>query len=70
MTRTQGTLRWYDKVRGLGFISIEGAQGVLVQERAINVPGRQVLRAGQTVEFDLVERDGRREAVNVVPIRA
>lgn len=71
--RITGTVTWYNKVSGFGFIRVEGIEGikdVFVNETAINVPGRQVLRAGDPVELEIIDRDGRREAANVVPARS
>ena len=61
----QGERFWLHPSRG-----DEGIKDVFVNETAINVPGRQVLRAGDPVELEIIDRDGRREAANVVPARS
>ncbi|HLN14296.1 MAG TPA: cold shock domain-containing protein [bacterium] len=66
--RIIGTVTWYNKVTGFGFIRVEGMSDVFVNEAAIDVPGRRVLREGETVELEIVNRDGRREATHVVPV--
>jgi cold shock CspA family protein len=66
--RVTGTITWYNKVGGFGFIRVEGVRDVFVHEAAIDVPGHQVLREGETVELEIVTRDGRREAASVVPV--
>jgi len=66
--RVRGTVAWFNKASGFGFIRTENGRNVFVQEAAINVPGRQTLEDGQPVELEVVERDGRREAADVVPL--
>jgi len=68
--RITGTVTWYNKVSGFGFIRVQGMKDVFVDEVAINFPGRQVLREGEPVELEIIDRDGRREAANVVPARS
>jgi CspA family cold shock protein len=68
MTKTVGRVRWFNRVAGFGFISVEGTRDVFVREAAISVPGRRALREGEAVELEIVEREGQREAVNVVPL--
>ena len=68
--RITGTVTWYNKVSGFGFIRIQGMKDVFVNEAAINVPGHRVLREGETVELEIIDRDGRREVANVVPARS
>jgi len=67
--RVRGTVAWFNKASGFGFIRIEDGHNVFVQEAAINVPGRHTLENGQPVELEVVERDGRREAADVIPLR-
>ena len=68
--RITGTVTWYNKVSGFGFIRVQGMKDVFVNEAAINVPGRPMLRGGEPVELEIIDRDGRREAANVVPARS
>ncbi|HWP98294.1 MAG TPA: cold-shock protein [Syntrophomonadaceae bacterium] len=49
-----GTVKWYDRARGFGFI--EGEKGdVFVNETAVQGTGRVTLTEGEKVEFDVSE---------------
>ncbi|HXX39331.1 MAG TPA: cold shock domain-containing protein [bacterium] len=65
--RVKGTVTWYNRVSGFGFIHVQGQPDVFVAEAAII--GRGPLREGQAVELEVVLLEGRREAAHVVPIR-
>jgi len=67
IARVSGTVTWFNKVTGFGFIRVEGMKDVFVNEAAIDVPGRRVLHEGEKVKLEVVCRGGRREAANVVP---
>ena len=64
-----GTVVWYDRVGGFGFVRTEGERDVFVRESAICVPGVRTLRAGEPVEFEIVRAQGRREARRLVPVQ-
>jgi CspA family cold shock protein len=67
--RVHGTVRWFNRVSGFGFIRVEGERDVFVHESAINANGARVLDEGQPVELEIVDRDGRREAADVTPVK-
>ena len=64
--RSTGSVKWFDPVRGYGFIERDDGEGeVFVHCTEIQYPGPKVLYEGERVEFD-VENDPRGEkAVNV-----
>jgi CspA family cold shock protein len=64
--RSKGSVKWFDPVKGYGFIERDDGNGeVFVHCSEIQYPGPKVLYEGERVEFD-VEYDRRGEkAVNV-----
>ncbi len=54
-TRVRGTVKWFNKAKGYGFIETPGRADVFVHFTAIQMDGYRELKDGQTVEFDLVE---------------
>jgi cold shock protein len=59
-----GTVKWYDRARGFGFI--EGENGdVFVNETAIQGTGQVTLSEGQKVEFDVSQGPKGQRAANV-----
>ena len=63
----KGTVKWYDAVKGFGFILSEENKDYFVHRTGVkdNVFS---LEAGQTVEFDTKESDRGPVAVNVETI--
>lgn len=52
---TQGTVKWFDPVKGFGFIEPdEGGKDAFVHISAVHNAGLSGLREGQKVEFELV----------------
>ena len=52
---TQGTVKWFDPVKGFGFIEpSDGGKDAFVHISAVQNAGLSGLREGQKVEFDLV----------------
>ncbi|HXX38684.1 MAG TPA: cold shock domain-containing protein [bacterium] len=68
--RVRGTVRWFNRVSGFGFIQIEGERDVFVQESAIRATEPRVLNEGQAVELTIVHHNGRREADDVAAVKA
>jgi CspA family cold shock protein len=62
----QGQVKWFDDKRGYGFITGTDGVDVYVHYTAIVSDGYRTLKHNWRVEFDVVERDGRVEAANVV----
>lgn len=65
--REEGTVKWFSRDRGYGFIVRENEQEVFVHFRAIRGRGhRKYLREGQQVRFGVAEgENGKPKAVNV-----
>ena len=62
----KGQVKWFDDKRGYGFITSEEGVDTYVHFTAIVSEGYRTLKHNWRVEFDVVERDGRVEAANVV----
>lgn len=64
---TTGTVKWFDKVKGYGFIQPEdGSKDVFVHISAVERAGLVELRDGQSVGYELVTgRNGKASAENL-----
>ncbi len=52
----QGTVRWFNNVKGYGFIELDGTgEDVFAHFSQIQMEGFRTLKTGQRVEFELVE---------------
>ena len=49
--REQGTVKWFSKNNGYGFIQRENGSDIFVHYSNINIEGFKVLEDGQPVEF-------------------
>ena len=65
MEHTQGKVKWFNDVKGFGFISGEGGQDIFVHHTAIIAEGYRSLKEGDLVEFDLEPGPKGLKAVNV-----
>ncbi|KAK8950972.1 putative F-box/LRR-repeat protein 23 [Platanthera zijinensis] len=65
--RLKGSVKWFDRWRGFGFITPEGSGvDLFVHSSSIKAVGRRWLTAGQSVEFFVsIGSDGRSSAVSV-----
>ena len=62
----KGTVRWFNKRKGYGFISDEQGKDVFVHYSGINMDGYKNLEEGQAVEFELTQGEKGPQATNVV----
>ncbi|GGA87583.1 cold-shock protein [Neiella marina] len=66
MSKTTGTVKWFDEGKGFGFISqANGGKDVFVHFRSIATDGYRTLTEGQQVEFFVEQGQKGPQAVNV-----
>ena len=61
-----GKVKWFNNAKGYGFILPEdGGEDLFVHYSAIEMDGYKTLKAGQSVEFEVVEGPKGLHAVNI-----
>ena len=65
---TQGTVKWFSKEKGYGFIARSDGDDIFVHFTAITGDGYRTLNEGQAVEFDVVDGPKGKQAANVRPV--
>ena len=50
----QGTVKWFNKVKGYGFISIDGGEDIFVHYSEILTDGFKQIKDGERVECESV----------------
>jgi CspA family cold shock protein len=63
---SKGKVKWFNEAKGYGFIQRTEGDDVFVHFSAIVGDGYRTLSEGETVEFEVSERDGRLQATNVL----
>ena len=68
---TQGTVKWFDSVKGLGFIQPDdGSKDAFVHISAVERAGLSNLNEGQIVNFDLESgKNGKVSAENLTLVK-
>lgn len=61
----QSRVKWFDNVKGYGFIESSEGQDIFVHYKQIEGDGYKTLREGQQVEFELSQGEKGPLAVNV-----
>ncbi len=61
----QGTVKWFNDAKGLGFLSRSSGEDVFVHHTAIKSEGFRSLQEGQAVQFDVVKGPKGWQAENV-----
>lgn len=66
--KTKGIVKWFNDVKGYGFIDTKTHKDVFVHYSAIQGPGFKTLAEDQEVEFELVEGPKALQAFNVIKL--
>ena len=66
--KVQGTVKWFDSVKGFGFIEREEGKDVFVHHTAIQGEGYKNLDEGQRVEFIVTQGQKGPQAQEVVAL--
>lgn len=61
----KGTVKWFNKAKGFGFITKEGGGDVFLHYSNIQGDGYKEVAEGEAVEFDVEQSDKGEKAVNV-----
>jgi len=64
--RVTGTVKWFNRTKGYGFIQHEGGEDVFVHFSAIRGEGFRNLEEGDQVEFNIESSPKGPQAVDVV----
>lgn len=63
---SDGTVRWFDKKKGYGFIAVTDGPDVFVHYSGIAGEGMRTLAEGDVVEFEIVKGEKGLRAENVI----
>ena len=64
----KGKVKWFKNEKGYGFITMEDGTDIFVHYSGINKDGFKSLEEGQNVEFEIVNVERGKQAVNVTGI--
>ena len=68
MSKSTGTVKWFNESKGFGFIEQEGGADVFAHFSAITGDGFKTLIEGQRVEFDITQGQKGPQAENIVAV--
>ena len=68
MSKTTGTVKWFNETKGFGFIEQESGPDVFAHYSAIMDSGFKTLTEGQKVEFNLTQGEKGPQAESIVCI--
>jgi CspA family cold shock protein len=66
MGQYKGTVKWFNNVKGYGFLGHDGGNDVFVHFSSIQKDGYKSLKEGEEVVFDIVQGDRGPQADHVI----
>jgi CspA family cold shock protein len=67
MGQYKGTVKWFNNIKGYGFLGHDGGNDVFVHFSSIQNDGYKSLKEGEEVVFDIIQGDkGRPQADRVI----
>ncbi|MGJ7547683.1 cold shock domain-containing protein CspD [Pseudomonas alloputida] len=61
-----GKVKWFNNAKGYGFVNEEGkTEDLFAHYSAVQMDGYKTLKAGQSVEFDIIQGPKGLHAVNI-----
>jgi cold shock protein len=66
--RQTGIVKWFNNVKGYGFIEHHDGQDIFVHYRSIRGEGYRKLNDGQEVEYDIIEGQKGLQAEDVTAV--
>ena len=69
MTRTTGTVKWFNESKGFGFIAQDNGPDVFAHFRAIKGTGFKTLVEGQKVEFTVSKGEKGLQAEDITAVQ-
>ena len=70
MTQFRGQVKWFNNVKGFGFLGRSNGPDVFVHYTSIEANGYRMLKEGDAVEFDIIQGTQGPQADKVIQIRA
>lgn len=64
----RGKVKWFNNVKGYGFIEYENLEDIFVHYSAISKDGYKTLKEGELVDFKLIETSKGLQAVDVTEV--
>ena len=64
----KGTVKWFNNQKGYGFIRDEEENDVFVHYTGLKMEGFKSLEEGQTVEFEIMDVEKGKQAINVTVV--
>ena len=64
----EGVVKWFNEIKGFGFITRDSGGDVFVHYRQINGDGFRKLKEGDRVQFDVQDSPKGLQATNVIPV--
>jgi CspA family cold shock protein len=68
MSRTTGTVKWFNESKGFGFIAQDNGPDVFAHFKAIKGTGFKTLKEGQKVEFSVSQGQKGLQADEITPL--